>query len=396
MNGIAFGRTRYMYRIRRGVILLGILFLCLFQDKSYAANKIYLFDMTVMNKDSLVTDYLGVPFVICPEEELVFRMVGDNLIHSQIIRKAYQKETDTYDFDFLYAGIQDELNTADIAVINQETIFVEDRSNISTYPRFGTPVDMGNTLLRVGFDVVLHATNHEADKGEQGALDTSAFWNAHPEMTVCGLYSSQEDKETIRVVERNGIKLAILNYTFGLNGLSFPSGKSYYTDLLDNKERIRKEIEKAKELADFVIVSPHMGTEYRFTPTKYQEDWVDFFVSEGVDVIVGTHPHVLEPFMKKSDTVVFYSIGNFVSNQKEIPNILGGMAEVVFKKKGNKTWIESYQLIPLITHYTYTDHMVYKLSDYTEELAHVHTMNEYDSRFSKQYVLELYENIMNP
>ena len=328
-------------------------------------------------------------------KRLVLRMVGDNLIHSQINHKAYSPDTDTYQYEFLYAGIQEELETADIAIINQETIFVADHNNISTYPRFGTPTDMGESLRNVGFDVICCASNHTADKGELGVTDSLAFWEKYPDITICGIYSSQEDKDTIRVVEKNGIKVAILNYTYGLNGLSFPSDKQYLTNMLDSKERIKEEILHAKEIADVVVVSPHMGTEYAFKPNDYQKDWIALFVEAGADVVIGTHPHVLEPCVLIEDTVVFYSLGNFVSNQKEIPTILGGMAEIIFEKNGDEVTVSSYQCIPLVTHYTDTKHMVYKLSDYTEELAREHTMNQYDSRFSKEYVEELYDKIMH-
>jgi poly-gamma-glutamate synthesis protein (capsule biosynthesis protein) len=243
--------------------------------------------------------------------------------------------------------------------------------------------------------VICCATNHTADKGETGVRDALEFWEKYPEITICGIYSSQEDKDQIRVVEENGIKVAILNYTYGLNGLSFPKDKQYLTNMLDSRDRIEEEIIQAKELADVVVVSPHMGTEYVFKPNEYQRDWVDFFVEAGADVVIGTHPHVLEPCMLIGDTVVFYSLGNFVSNQKKISTVLGGMAEIVFEKDGDDVSIVSYQCIPLVTHYTDTEHMVYKLSDYTEKLASEHTMNQYDSRFSKDYLEELYDEIMS-
>ncbi len=326
--------------------------------------------------------------------QLEICMVGDNLIHYQISQKAYNKETDHYSYEFLYAGIQEDIDEADIAIINQETIFVADRANISPYPRFGTPVDMGESLVNVGFDVVLCATNHTADKGVTGVQDTLAFWDTHPEMTICGIYKSQEDKERIRVVEANGIRVAILNYTYGLNGLSFPEGKEYMTNVLDDKARIGAEIKEAKTLADIVLVSPHIGVEYSFVPSDFQKDWIQFFSDMGADIVICTHPHVLEPYGMVGNTLVYYSLGNFVSNQTEIPRLLGGMAKIILQKIDGKVCIASYDCVPLVTHYTSTNHMVYKLSDYTEEFAKQHTITSERPEFSKAYLEKLYDQIM--
>jgi poly-gamma-glutamate synthesis protein (capsule biosynthesis protein) len=130
--------------------------------------------------------------------------------------------------------------------------------------------------------------------GTKGVKNTFDFWAGHPEVTVLGINNSEKQRNTIPIIEKNGIKLAMLNYTYGLNGYKLPSKKPYLVNLLE-KDRMAKDIAKAKELADFVIVFPHWGAEYVYDVSRMQKDLTDFFYEAGVDLVIGTHPHVIEP-----------------------------------------------------------------------------------------------------
>ena len=314
--------------------------------------------------------------------------VGDDLVHGSTLEGGLQ-EDGTYDFNGFYRHLTDEISAADIAVINQETILGGDQFKYSGYPTFNTPDAMGHAIANAGFDVVLHATNHTMDKKDKGVEHCLDFWKTtYPDITVLGIYESKEARDTVTVVEKNGIRIAMLNYTYGLNGIKIPEGKEHLVTLLtwSNRDYIRSQIRQAKELSDFVIVFPHWGTEYVYEPDKNQQAWTTLFAEEGVDLVIGTHPHVLEPveWVSRPDgeqMLVFYSLGNFISGQIEAPRLLGGMANVTLTETPEGTVeISDCSVIPVVTHYgeqvgdgTYS---TYRLSEYTEELLQLHGIHK--------------------
>jgi poly-gamma-glutamate synthesis protein (capsule biosynthesis protein) len=307
--------------------------------------------------------------------ELTLLAVGDNLIHRQVIKSGLKKDG-SYNFDHLYSTLKPEIEAADIAVINQETILGGDKFPYTGYPVFNSPTEIGDALINAGFDVVLHATNHTLDKGYPGVKNTLEYWSKHPSITVLGINKNQKDKDTVKIVEKNGIKIAMLNYTYGLNGFSMPKDKPFLVNMLDKSE-MKKDIKKAKEQADFVIVFPHWGTEYAYEPNNTQEELAQFFAEEGVDLVIGTHPHVLQPVTWiVSDSghpmLLYYSLGNYVSCQKEAPRMLGGMAQITITKENEVTYISNAGITPIVTHYEFTkdsSYKVYKLDDYTVDKA---------------------------
>ncbi|MDA3065705.1 MULTISPECIES: CapA family protein [unclassified Campylobacter] len=281
--------------------------------------------------------------------------VGDNLIHSKIIEAGYNETNKSYDFKELYTYIKDEIKQADIKIINQETILVKDSKKYSGYPNFGTPIEVGKAVKEAGFNIIAHATNHAFDKGESGILDTAEFWSGFNDVAFAGIYASKEKSESVKIFEKNGIKVAFLNYTYGLNGHKPPKGKDYLIDLLSDEEKIKSDLEFARKNADFVVVLPHWGVEYSHKPTKEQRKKAHFLANAGADLIIGTHPHVIQPleFITTDDNrsvPCFYSLGNFISNQEEPVRMLGAMADVKIEKEHNKTQIKSIKAEPLITH----------------------------------------------
>lgn len=317
-------------------------------------------------------------------KEITIVAVGDNLIHTQVIRSG--KQTDgTYNFSHLFSGVKDEIESADVAIINQETILCDESLGYSGYPTFGSPYAIGEAIYEAGFDVVLHATNHTMDKGVAGITDSIDFWNQYEEIAVVGVNESEESSR-IAYVEKEGITIAILNYTYGLNGLSLPKGKEYMVNLLSDEEQMKKDIELAKESSDFVIVCPHWGTEYVYKPTNEQKRLTKFFAEEGVDLVIGTHPHVLEPVEWVSNEagthqmLVYYSLGNFVSNQDRMARMLGGMAQIkLIVDEDGEVIIEDAEIEPVVTHTFYDGKQrftTYLLKDYNIELATKHNLNQ--------------------
>ena len=332
--------------------------------------------------------------------------VGDNLIHEGLY-KTGMNSSGEWNYDHVYANVAEEIQAADLAIINQETIFINDRNKISAYPMFGSPPEIGDALVTTGFDVVLHASNHTVDKGKEGVWNTLNFWKEkHPEITVLGINESSEDQDTVDVVECNGIRFAMLNYTYGLNGLSMPADQPYLVNLLD-KDKMTADIAKAKEISDMVVVFLHVGNEYVYQPSEVSKQWVDFLLEQGVDIAINAHPHVLEPYtmLTREDghqMLVYYSVGNFASTQDRVPRLLGGMAQVTIEKRiheeGTDFTIKDYSLKPLVCHWNYRtmEFGVYWLEDYTDEMAAKHGIHRAsDEEFSVQVLKDLYEQIMN-
>lgn len=331
-------------------------------------------------------------------DRLNIKMVGDSLIHNSIYFAA--KTEDSYNFDMMFENVKDEIQEADISIINQETIFVKNPNRYSSYPTFGSPTMVGDAAIKAGFDVVAHATNHTNDKGTSGILDTISFWKEnYPEIKVLGIHESEEESD-ISYLEKNNINIAFVNYTYGLNGLNLPTGKEYMVDILGNKTEIQQILQEAENNSDITIAILHIGTEYVYKPTNYHKEYVDFFIDNGADIVLCAHPHVLEPYgmitTENGNTgLVYYSLGNFISNQNEIPRLLGGMADITIERNENgEIEIKDYSLIPLVTHYSGKYYTTYKLEDYTDEIAKQHKINS-TRKFSPEILWKLYNEIMD-
>lgn len=331
--------------------------------------------------------------------------VGDDLIHSGLYKSGL-KEDGSYNFDHLYENVKADIQAADLAIVNQETIFTYNRNDYSGYPCFADPVEIGDALVDAGFDVVTHATNHVFDRNVQGIEDTLDFWKTnHPEITVLGIHENQADADTIKTVERNGITFAMLNYTYGMNGFALPDDQPYLVDLLD-REKVAADIAKAKEVSDCVIFFLHCGVEYTYDPSEETKEWVQFLLENGVDITIASHPHVLEPYVKLTredghEMLVYYSMGNFISTQDEYPRLIGGLAEITVELKGQgdnaKLSFEDYTLEPLYTHYNHNTgvYTVYKFSDYTDELALQNGLNGKNGvTLSRQVIWDEFTKIM--
>ena len=320
-------------------------------------------------------------------EELTLVMVGDNLLHMPLIRNA--ESGSGYNFDSLYARMKPYFEGADLAAIVQESILGGKELGYAGYPLFNSPQEVGDALVNAGFDIILHATNHALDQGEIGVENTLKYWKKHPETTVLGIHESKEDYDAVDYVERNGMKLAVLNYTDSTNGMSVSEKKSYLISKVD-EEKIKKDLKTAEENADFTVVFMHWGTEYRLTADDGQKALAQMMCENGADLIMGSHPHVIEPveWIKTANgnkALVFYSLGNYVSRQKEATNLLGLMGSVKICSSEEKgTYIDSASVMPIVTHYNTSSRgfSVYPLRDYTDDLASKHGVAQYDGKVS--------------
>lgn len=283
------------------------------------------------------------------EAQVSFAVFGDNLIHEPIYRYGLNRGGA---FDFLYEKIKAVLSERDITVINQETPLTDDPDAYSGYPRFGTPAQVGQAIADAGFDVVTCATNHALDRGAEGVGFTEALLESRG--VACIGIQSVAEKEYVpyEVIRRNNIRIAMLNYTYGTNGLQMPEESPYMVHMLGDGEQVKKDIRDAKAESDIVIVFVHWGTEYSSEPDGFQRRWTRIFLESGVDVVVGTHPHVLQPFEmleddKGHEMLVYYSIGNFVSAQREDFCVRGGMADFTVSLTPDGYRITEYGLRPL-------------------------------------------------
>ena len=265
-------------------------------------------------------------------------MVGDNLIHSSVYRDAKRLAGGNgYDFKPIIEYIKEKTQGYDLAYYNQETILGGSEIGVSDYPTFNSPQEAGDAMLDAGFNLVSLATNHTMDRGEKAVLSSRKYWDEHEsEALAVGSYDSFENQQKVQIREVNGITYAMLNYTYGTNGISVPKGKEYLvnvwpTDLNINdpardtkyqayKEQVKKDIEAVRDQVDVLMVAMHWGVEYTHNPTKYQIDSAEFLAENKVDIVIGTHPHVIQPVTWIDNTLVFYSLGNFVSAQLQDQN----------------------------------------------------------------------------
>ncbi|MBR1439750.1 MAG: CapA family protein [Lachnospiraceae bacterium] len=336
-----------------------------------------------------------------PAVELI--MVGDVLMHDRIIEAGKQADG-TYSYDFLFEHTADLIEDADLALVNQETILGGGALRYSGYPAFNSPTEVGDAEVKAGFDVALHATNHALDRKAAGVENTLAFWKStYPEMEVLGIHDSAEDQQELCILEIKGIRIAILNYTYGTNGISMPADKPYLVDYLTT-DRVLADIARAEAEADFTVVIPHWGIEYKLEPSADQKKWAKLFLENGVDLVIGAHPHVIEPMEWMEDEkghrmLVYYSLGNYVNATSGtgagvMNRLVGGMADVeLIREEDGTVVIESAGVIPLITHWEQGLYTTYVMEDYTEELAAVNTVRKQDASFSLEACRKLARDV---
>lgn len=341
-----------------------------------------------------------------PSSKVTFTAVGDTIAHKQIYTYGAMYENNNY--DFLYDNVKEKISDADLSAVVQETPFAEDKdiynateddikstsqeSKIkdqinrlySEYPRFASPQGIASSQEAAGFDIIACATNHMMDQGIEGIDRT--YYAYKDDTNVIGILpSDRQESENYIVISKNGITIALFDYTYGINDLGIPSGYSNCINILSDEDKVKKDLETARQEADAVIVFVHWGEEYKSDITDYQKKWTDIFYESGVNVVIGSHPHVLEPYELiqregGQQMLVYYSLGNFVSGQNEIERILGGMATFTISKTvtqdGMTITLTDYELEPIVTHQEKEGiYTAYFLRDYTDSLASMHRLN---------------------
>ena len=238
-------------------------------------------------------------------------MVGDALLHSSLYRDGYNNGT--YNFTSQLELIKPIVQNYDLAFYNQESILGGTELGLSDYPTFNSPKEFGDAMIDAGFNLVSLANNHTLDRGEKAVISSCNYWKTKDVLTA-GSYTSNEEANEIKIKEKNGIKYTLLAYTYGTNGIPVPQGKDYLVNIYSD-EKIKNDIEKVRDKVDVLLVSMHWGNEYQTEPTAEQKRQAEYLSSLGVDIIIGTHPHIIEPITYINDTLVIYSLGNFISAQ---------------------------------------------------------------------------------
>lgn len=297
-------------------------------------------------------------------------MAGDNLINDKLYNAA-KKDDGSYDFKSMYSYIKDIVKNYDLAYYNQETILGGSEIGVSSYPAFNSPYEVGDATIDTGFNLVSLATNHTLDRGEKAIINSLNYWNNKSNVLTSGSYLSNDDRNKVNIKEVNNITYTMLNYTYGTNGIKVPEGKEYLVNIWpctgnnpDNdtkyqeyKKVVKEDILRVRDKVDLLIVAMHFGVEYTHVPTKYQIDMAEFLSSLGVDIIIGTHPHVIMPITYINDTLVIYSLGNFLSAQdtnNDYNTTVGLLSSIKITKNIDKDNNSSIELSDLNNELIYT------------------------------------------
>ena len=314
--------------------------------------------------------------------------VGDNLMHRSCTLSAKNADG-TYDFTKHFANMADIFKAADLAVISQDTVLggIELGATSTETGIFNTAVELADGMADAGINVVLAANNHIMDEGSAG-LNTmmSYFSTKYPDITLLGVNNSREAKDEPVYVETNNIKIAMINYSYGSNQTADLDASPYLLNQYD-EDWLSDILKQAREEADFIIAFPFWGEQNSMDYTQEQERQAQFLADNGVDLIIGSYPHVVEPVKwitaENGDrTLVYYSLGNFQSIQNTVENMLGGQANITISKEEDGTHISDYSLDFVVTHYEqresseyYDIVTTYPLADYTSDLAARHGMS---------------------
>ncbi len=320
---------------------------------------------------------------------------GDALVHDRLYNDA--KTNEGYDFKPYLKLIKDRIKDYDLKYYNQETILGGSSIGLSTYPSFNSPWELGVAMVDCGFNIVSLATNHTLDRGEEAVLKSREFWNKQENVYAIGSYTSNEEKKELesKVFEKNNIKYGILNYTYGTNGISVPWGKDYLVNLWNDetnyegyKEKVLSDINNLRDKVDILMVAMHWGREYIFEPTNLVKETAKFLADNGVDIIIGTHPHVIEPVEFIGDTLVIYSLGNFISAQN---------SESCTNYKCNIGLLTSFDITKTVNE----DEVKIKIDNINNELIYTYHKNYHDYLvipFSNELIknhLDNYDDLYN-
>lgn len=335
--------------------------------------------------NSISSDKEEVTDVIDTKKSMSIVMVGDALIHDSIYKDAYVSDNN-YDFMSMFTDIGEMIKDYDLRYYNQETIIGGKDLGLSNYPLFNSPDEIGSDLVKTGFNMVSLANNHSMDKGVRGLEYSVNFWRSMDGVITAGSYASLEERNNIKVYDTNGIKYAFLSYTVGTNGIPVPEGKEYLVNVYSD-EIAKNDIDSIKDKVDVIIVAMHWGSEYTHTPTDEEKRMAKYLSSLGVNLIIGSHPHVIQPVDYVDDTLVIYSLGNFISSQRSLGlnKIIGLMVGLNINVENNKVTFDNIKYDLLFTYDKgYKDFKIIPFSKLNNDI-----LNNYEQ------INEEYMNIVN-
>lgn len=334
-------------------------------DKSYCRNRFAWFSWGLNSIKASKLDYDEKNDKVLGKLNLI--SVGDNLIHKQIYE---QGNKNNRNYDFLYKNIKNYISKGNLKTINQETIFVDDEKEYSDFPNFGTPIEVGEAIKNAGFNLVTLANNHILDKNEKGIEITKKFYNDN-DINYIGL---RENGKNYKILDIEGLKVSVFNYTYGINMMTNDQVlKTNVNSLIDEKQ-VKRDLDEGVSKGDISIVFVHWGEENNNKITELQKHFAKIFLSKGVDIVIGTHPHILQKYELLKDgtgneMLIYYSLGNIVSYQKDMENLIGGIADVEVLKTNNGIKFKSYILVPTWTAKNEEYVTTYLLSEYEDNIT---------------------------
>lgn len=333
-------------------------------------------------EENQITDRQEEIKVVEEDKTVHMTVAGDILCHNTNFWDAYDLKTDSYDFSYSFEHIKKYFDNADISIGTLESNFAGKSVGYSNYPLFNAPEDLAKDLNELGFDILATANNHCLDKGFSGMVNTLAELDKVG-IKHMGTYATEEESKEYIIENVNGIKMAFLNYTYGTNGIPIPNGKEFAVNLID-KEKIKYDLDNIKKQnVDVICVNMHWGEEYRLKQNKEQEDLAEFLFQNGVDLILGSHTHCLEPMEKRTviledgtekDGFVIYSLGNFMSGQKADNSRQSVILDIKLTKNGESKKIS-------IDSVTYTP--IYMYNFYTSKSAHRFKILDIEAEINK-------------
>lgn len=302
--------------------------------------------------------------------------IGDIMCHNTQFQDAFNSSSNSYDFSYVFSEIAHHFKDNDLNIGNLETTFAGSARKYSGYPTFNTPEALATDLKELGINVLTTANNHCMDTGNSGLVNTLNVLDSVG-IGHTGTYRTEEERNNLLIKDVNGIKIAFLSYTYGTNGIPVPSSKPFSVNLID-KEKIISDIKKAKDSnVDLICSSMHWGIEYQDSPNSEQKNLADFLFKNGVDIILGSHPHVLEKMEKvnvttndgeNKDCFIIYSFGNFVSGQVKKNTKTSIILNLSITKKADDTIsIDNISYIPIYC-YTGNGSKRFKLIDIKQEI----------------------------
>ena len=310
------------------------------------------------------------------EEDVHLIFSGSIYLNKKPYMSGYKSDK-TFNYDHLFKHVSKDIKSADLSVVDQQTVFyIDDKEDKRKINEKQTPKELGDAIAKAGFNLVLYANSLAYMHKDKGIYNTINYWNEnHPNIHHLGISSteSQSEKDYF-IFNKNGIKIGIINFN-GLVVKGLPKNKKYMINTIDI-DKIENCVGKLKKETDFIIVCMNWGGKTTYSPNKFQIKMAKALIQNGADLIIGNHPHYVQPvsYVRSENGnkgLVFFSLGNLIYDNNKKKNNLGSLASIVISKGKGKAYISSYNLIPTINHHdeSENEYTVYKLSDYNQNLG---------------------------